>query len=260
MYIWNFVTNNSLQFIWLRSVANLKADAQNSYLGIAWWLLEPLLLTGLIYLAFASGLRGGGGKEFVLFLLCGMLPIKWTIASISSGGNALNINKGIIGQSYYPKWIFPTIFVITMSMRFMFALVLLLLTVWQLGYPVSELWLTLFYVLVCQLLLNLGVSYLFSSVTPIIPDISYLLPTISMGLMFTSGIFFDINERPEDIQAILRLNPYVEVVEGYRRVLLYGEAAHPIQFMYAWGFGIACLVAGAVVLKKLDRYYPRWLT
>ncbi len=55
-----------------------------------------------------------------------MLPIKWTIASISSGGNALNINKGLLGKATTRSGIFPTIFVITMSIRFMFALVLLL--------------------------------------------------------------------------------------------------------------------------------------
>lgn len=248
-----------LQFIWLRSTANLKADAQNSYLGIIWWILEPLLLTSLIYLAFSSGLRGQGGKEFAYFLLCGMLPFKWTASCLTAGGNALLFNKGILGQSYYPKWIFPSIAVVTMSLRYCVALILLLVFLLIGDYPPQWSWLGIVYILACQLLLNFGTSYLLSALIPVVPDLSNLIPIITMGLMFTSGIFFDISTRPDEIQAILRLNPFVEIVESYREVLLQGNTIDFGNTLYAWLFGLCCLIVGALLLKKFDRHYPRLL-
>ena len=59
----------------------------------------------------------------------------------------------------------------------------------------------------------------------LIPDVSQLLPIITMGLMFTSGIFFDVNEIPdvEMREALLTYQPLVFVLDAYRAVILRGQ-------------------------------------
>ena len=246
-----------LELVWLRGIGALRADAQDSYLGTLWWMLEPLVLAALFYLAFSSGLRGSGGLEFAFFLICGLLPYKWTASCLGGGANALLSNKGIMGQTHIPKWIFPTAVNLSYLVRFLFTLPILMIFVLYGGGEVSMSWLTLFYLLCIQILLNLGISYLFSSVVPLIPDIAHLVPVITMTLLFTSGIFFDINDRPEDIQQILRLNPLVDVVSGYRNVLLEGKAISISDLSYPLWSGLMMTSVGVVILHQFDRYYPR---
>lgn len=248
-----------LELIWLRGVGALKADAKSSYLGTVWWVLEPLLYAAIFYLAFASGLRGREGTEFALFLICGLLPFKWTQSALGNSATVITNNQGIIGQTYLPKWIFPATTNLSMAIRFTFVMPILLGFVLFAGIEPSVDWYTLAFVIACHLLFNIGMSYLFASTVPLLPDLNQLVPIVILGIMFTSGIFFDINERPEDIQAILRLNPFVQIIDGYRAVLLRGEAVYPASMLYAWLFGLGTLAAGYLTMKSCDRYYPRVL-
>jgi lipopolysaccharide transport system permease protein len=249
-----------IELIWLRGIGALKADAQNSYLGSVWWVLEPLLLTGLFYLAFASGLRGkGSGPEFALFLFCGLLPFKWTASCLNIGANSILSNKGIMAQTYLPKWIFPATINLSMAIRFMFSLAILLALVNYGGYTPSLAWWSLIYVVLFQLIFNLGLSYIFAATTPLLPDLSHLVPLFTTGLLFSSGVFFDINDRPEDMRAILSLNPFVEILDSYRAVLLRGETLSPLDLIYSGSAGIFALAVGYLILKLFDRFYPRAL-
>jgi lipopolysaccharide transport system permease protein len=246
-----------LQLIWLRGTGSLKADAQSSYLGSVWWVLEPLLLSLLFYLAFAQGLRQPGNDVFVFFLLTGMLPFKWTASSISISARSILTNSGIIGQVYIPKWIFPSSVNLSMLIRFIFVILLLVGIVTFAGYEPSKYWLALFYVVVCQLIFNLGISFLAASIVPVLPDVDHLIPILVTALLFTSGIFYDISERPEEIQAILNLNPFVQILNAYRSILLHGNPLHFSDLSYAFYFGVICLVLGYFSLSRFDRYYPR---
>ena len=247
--------------VWLRGIGALKADAQNSYLGMLWWVLEPLLLTGLFYLAFSSGIKGGSrGTEFVFFLLSGMLPFKWTASCLTASANSLIGNAGIMGQVYLPKWIFPTVINLSMAIRFALILPIIMLAMAYGGYEPGIHWTTLGYVVLCQLLFNLGISYLFAASVPLLPDLSHIVPLVVTALMFTSGIFFDINDRPADIQEILRLNPFVEILDNYRAVFIRGETISPLNMVYAWSVALGSFAAGLGLLTLFNRYYPRALT
>lgn len=248
-----------LELIWLRGISALKADTKRMHLGMLWWILEPLLFTGMFYLAFAGGLRGSGDKEFIFFLMSGMLPFKWTGSCISGSAGSLSSSQGIIGQMYLPKWIFPSIINLSMAIRFIFVVILLVGLMSYGGYGPSRTWLCLGYVILCQLFLNLGISYFVSSIVPLVPDLSHIVSLVVTGLMFTSGVFFDISSRPEHIQAILRLNPFVEVLDGYRSVLMQNEALTPFDMPYAWSAAAVFMLAGLLLLRLFDRYYPRVL-
>ncbi|AOS97769.1 Teichoic acid translocation permease protein TagG [Microbulbifer aggregans] len=251
---------NYLSIIWVRGLGALKADAEDSYLGTLWWILEPILLTLVFYLAFSSGLRGGDkGASFVFFLMCGLFPFKWTASIINNSANAISDNKGILGQFYLPKWIFPTAVSLTLTLRFMIVLPLLIATILIGGYLPTTLWIDLFPIVATQLILNLGLSYFTSSLVPIIPDLSNVIPISITCLLFTGGIFFDISERPAIVQEILYLNPLTGIIECYRDTLLSSDTVNTGRLIYPLTLGISLASAGLFLLKRLDRFYPRVL-
>ncbi|MCK7597348.1 ABC transporter permease [Microbulbifer sp. CAU 1566] len=250
-----------MDLIWLRGIGALKADTKQSYLGMLWWLLEPLLMAALFYLAFSSGVRGDGqaNSHFIYFLLTGLFPFKWAASAITGSSNSLISNKGILGQTYLPKWIFPAVANMTALIRFSIVFpVMLILVIWG-GYGPSMDWLSVTNIILCQILFNLSVSFFLAATVPLIPDLTHLVPLIVMAMMFTSGIFFDINERPENIQTILRLNPFVSILEGYRDVLLHGKTANYSMLIYPILASLAALAMGLALFFRFDRYYPRAL-
>ncbi|WP_345419062.1 ABC transporter permease [Halioxenophilus aromaticivorans] len=247
----------NLQLIWLRGYGNLKADAQSSYLGSLWWLLDPLLMSGLMYLAFSTGLRGNSGSDFFIFLIFGMIPLKWTQSCLQSSATVITRNKGLLGQVYFPKWVFPTFNVLSQTLRYLVVIPLLIaISVFFVESSPTNDW-VLIAILITQLFLNLGISYCVASIVPIVPDISHIVGIISMGLMFTSGVFFDITTRPEHVRAILELNPMVDLLRCYRNVLIYDQPVLLTDFQYPISFAFITLLIGAATLKYFDRIYPR---
>ncbi|WP_299593129.1 ABC transporter permease [uncultured Microbulbifer sp.] len=247
-----------LSIIWVRGLGALKADSEDTYLGTFWWVLEPLLLTAVFYLAFSTGLRGGDkGTSFVLFLMCGLFPFKWTASTINNSASAISNNKGILSQFYLPKWIFPTATNLTLTLRFFIVLPLLAFSVLLIGAPEDIHWLDIAPVVATQLILNLGLSYATAAVIPIIPDFSNIIPISITCLLFTGGIFFDIQERPENIQQILYLNPLTGIIECYRTSLLLGRETNLSALTYPFAFGLSLAAFGLITLKYFDRFYPR---
>ncbi|WP_445363945.1 ABC transporter permease [Microbulbifer sp. ANSA003] len=233
---------------------------ENTYLGTIWWVMEPLLLTGLLYFAFSSGFRGGEtGTGFLVFLLCGMLPFKWFASSISGSAESILNNKGILGQFYLPKWIFPCSINLSMLLRFLCVLPILGGVLWLSGLPPTIAWVGLIPIIFCQLVINLGVSMLAAATIPLIPDLKHLVPLGITGVLFTSGIFFDINSRPLDVQELLMLNPFAEVLNNYRMILLEGEIPSFGDLMYPFLFGSLSLLLALTLIKALDKTYPRVL-
>ena len=59
-----------LQYIELlryRALAELRRDSSGMYLGMIWWVLEPVLYMLVFYIIFGIGLKKGG-IDFVFYL------------------------------------------------------------------------------------------------------------------------------------------------------------------------------------------------
>ncbi|WP_444933549.1 ABC transporter permease [Microbulbifer sp. JTAC008] len=251
---------NYLSIIWIRGLSALKADSENSYLGSLWWVLEPILLTGLFYIAFSMGLRNGGsGSSFIYFLICALIPFKWTSSSINGGATSISSNKGILNQFYLPKWIFPATINLSMLLRFLVVLPLLCLFLAFQGFEPSLHWLSLVQIVMCQFFINLGLSFIAAAIVPLIPDTKHLISLGMTAILFTSGIFFDVNSRSQAAQDILYLNPFVEIFDSYRAILLRGEVITSSDLFYPYAFSLISITLGFIILQRFDRYYPRTL-
>ena len=65
-----------LELVWYKAYADLRAEAARAYLGVLWWVLEPLLYICVFYVVFGI-LLDRGGQGFVSFMLCGLVVWRW---------------------------------------------------------------------------------------------------------------------------------------------------------------------------------------
>jgi lipopolysaccharide transport system permease protein len=244
-----------LELIWYKGMADLHAEAARAYVGFIWWVLEPLLYMAAFYVAFGLGLRGGGSHTLT-FLLCGLVPWKWFSSTIQSGSNSIQANSGLIQQVYLPKYVLPWMVLVTNGMKFLIILGLLLLLVASL-HGVALSWLALPVVILVQLLLVAALASLAAALVPLLPDLSLVIDNGLLVLMFVSGVFNDVSRLPPKLAHLLSLNPMVQVIAGYRAVLL--DQAWPAWDNLLWVAVFAGLLyAGARwLLQRFDRIYPK---
>jgi lipopolysaccharide transport system permease protein len=244
-----------LELIWYKGMADLHAEAARAYVGFIWWVLEPLLYMAAFYVAFGLGLRGGG-THTLTFLLCGLVPWKWFSSTIQSGSNSIQVNSGLIQQVYLPKYVLPWMVLVTNGMKFLVILGLLLLLVAGLhGLALS--WLALPVVVLVQLLLVAALASLAAALVPLLPDLSLVIDNGLLVLMFVSGVFNDVSKLPPTLARLLSFNPMVQVIDGYRAVLL--DQTWPAWDKLSWVALFSGLLYGFAwwLLRRYDRIYPK---
>ena len=215
----------AISLIHVRATMNLKANASQTYLSYLWWLLEPALYVALFYVVFeVLMLRGQPG--FLFFLIVGKVPFLWVSKSLSSGANSIRANRGLMGQMKLPIGVLPyTLILESLYKQVVVFSVLAVFLSFSLDVTPTQDWWALLFIMLVNLLFIVAITLPFAWCVALIPDVSQLLPIITMGLMFTSGIFFDVNEIPdlELRDALLTYQPLAFILDAYRAVILRGQ-------------------------------------
>lgn len=241
-----------------RSIASLKTEVSRHYLGVIWWVLEPVLYMLVFYMIFDLGLRQGG-PGFVPFLLCGLVSWKWFDSTVRTSSGAIMSSAGLIGQVYFPKYLIPASVVLANTFKFVLLLIVfvpvLMLTGSEPG--LQLLWIPI--VLLTQFLLTCAIALLVAALIPLLPDLGHLVNYGMTMAFFMSGIFFDINTMSEKAQVWFSLNPMVTLLDAWRAILLRGESPDIGALAIVAACSLLLMPLVAAVYRRFDRLYPKVL-
>ena len=241
---------------WHKGLAELKAEASRVYLGVLWWVVEPLFYMGAFVLIFSIGLRTAE-EGFVGFLLCGLIPWKFFASTVQTSAVCIENNRGLISQVYFPKYVLVGAVLIANAIKFMGVLVLLIITLWLFGWLGTQNLLLLIPVVLAEILLCAGISALASVVVPLVPDTRLIIDNLLLLTFFVSGIFFRLVPTDEGEFNALFLNPVAGLLHNYRSVLLDDTPFEVGFLLYTILWGILACIAGAVLLRIFDRRFAK---
>ncbi|WP_456415594.1 ABC transporter permease [Thiolapillus sp.] len=249
------MTPHYLQLMLYKTRADLKVEAARGYMGMLWWVLEPVLYMGAFYIIFAVALQRGG-EHFVPWLLIGLVAWKWFDTTVRMSLNAITAGKGLMSQVYLPKVFFPAVVILKNTVKFLVTLGLLLLFLLFYGVG-SWSWVAIPLLLLVQLLLVCGVTFSVAALTPLYPDLKLLMNNVLMLMFFLSGVFFDTSNLQGWLGMLLDLNPMVHVIHAWRDVLLLGQWPDMFHLIVVLLFAAAMCWLGLFLLHRYDRLYPR---
>jgi lipopolysaccharide transport system permease protein len=238
--------------IFYRTLAGLKSEARKNYLGYLWFLLEPVMSTGVLYFAM-SHITGQRGAEAVFTILLGMLTWQWFEGSVMLSSTSINSKFHVHMQVPLPKYLFPLVDIGTNTIRFAcaFVLVLAICLGFGSGPSLALLWLPL--VLLLQLTLIIGVSLTVSIAVTLMSDLRMLLQSVFRLLFFVSGIFFGAERVPDRLLGWFHANPLTVLIESYRAIILSGRAPDPALLGRAAALIAGILLVGVFVQGHYDK-------
>jgi lipopolysaccharide transport system permease protein len=111
-------------------------------------------------------------------------------------------------------------------------------------------------VIVCtQFLLILGLGLWLSAVNVFMRDLSFALPNLLTIVLFATPIFYPIDQLPRAMQQVSLANPFYQLAEAYRGVLL--EQRTPDLAGLAFVLLLACGLfgAGLVAFRRARRFF-----
>jgi lipopolysaccharide transport system permease protein len=249
---WRYFTDLVFQKAW----AGLRAEAARGYLGVIWWVLEPVMYMTVFYIVFVHIFKRGD-ENFIVFLLTGLIVWKWFNTTISTGSNSILNSSGLMNQVYLPKIIFPLTTVVINTFKFLIVLSIFLVLLQFTAIKFSLAWTFLPILIVVQLLLISSLTSLLAALMPFFPDLRFILDNIIMMMLFLSGIFFDIAKLPANVRAYFFLNPMAALIVMYRKIIISGTFPdwHPLLYIISCSFVI--LFLSIWLLRRFDRIYPK---
>jgi len=244
------------ELVWTKAIFNLRSETQRNYLSYLWWILEPLLYMVVYFLVFGVLLQRGG-EGFITFLLTGLIPWTWFSKAVSSSSNSIIAGQGLMLQVGIPSIVFPLVSLLQASLKQIPVFLVLFAFVWLQGYPPDVHWLALFPVVLIQVMLTIMFGCLLAALVPFVRDVSHLVPTGLMFVMFLSGIFYSYERIPAQWQNIFLMNPIAFILKCYREIFI--DGIYP-DFVTLGTWGIISMLGCVLILmayKKLRYIFPR---
>lgn len=233
---------------------DIKLKYRNSYLGVLWTMLEPLLTMVVLTLVF-SKLLGKGTKDFPVYILTGRLLYSFFSNGTKAALKSVRSNASMIKKVYVPKYMYPFASVLSGYVIFLISLIVLAAVAVARGvYPtVRLLWIVV--PLLQILLLTAGVGLILSTMAVFFRDVEYLWGVALMLLMYASAIFYQVGDVVSEKNAwIFKLNPLYAVIVNFRNAV-FGAPPDFRAMGYAFGFGAVSLLIGIFAFyKKQDKF------
>lgn len=254
--LWNY-----RGLFWFLAWRDILVRYKQTAIGIVWSALRPLLT--LAVMAFIGWLFESNLPDDVpRLLLVGAATLPWTFFStaFSEASNSLIANSNLLTKVYFPRLIVPasTIIVCLIDFLIAFAILVVLMVVYQFMPDVRILLLPLF--LLLALVTALGSGLLIAALNVKYRDFRYIIPFIvQFGLYvspvaFSSSDIYTSDRIPEALKFVYALNPMVGVIDGFRWCILGGETALYLPgFLTSIGISLLLLFAGIRYFRKTER-------
>lgn len=239
------ILNLSLQL----SVADFKLKNEGSYLGILWYILNPLLIFGLLLLIFNNNF-GSVINKYPLYLFIGILIINLfqnvTSESISS---IISDNKYIIKSINFQKetLIFSIVLKNIMSHFFEMLILIILLIYTDTNLLFMFAWLLIMFLYSIFLT---GAGLILSSLTVFFIDLNNIWNFLLRILWFITPIFY--NSDITYLNIINHFNPLYYFIQAARVIMIDGSVPSIITITGLLLLPLITIIAGVMIFNKIE--------
>lgn len=240
------------------SKSRFSAGHREDILGMAWLVLEPLLMLAVYSVVFIMIFKArwpGAENKPIIRVLClygGIVTYQMFAQTLGASANMIRGAKGYVKLMVFPTETLPASVVGGLAIPSGIGFALLLVIALLGGVPVRPTVFLLPIVLLPMCLLILGLAWFLSALCVFIPDVRTVTGLVVRFGFFLTPIVYPLNaERiPGNLRILLRLNPLSTIVVNVRRVLLFGQ-------MPEWLYLLAVAVVSAVICQLGFAFFMR---
>lgn len=235
---------------------DLKSNIARTYLGILWWILDPLFYMLIFYL-LVHVILGRGGPDYPIILFTALIPLKWTTACLVDSTTAISGKGRIIKQIYVPKIVFILIRLMVNTFKFLISSIVLIIFLLFYGVSLNSMMLYFPLIVVLHALILLPAMILFAHLGIYLKDIKNFMQYIARMLLYLSPVMFTLDSVPEKLVGFFYLNPMTTFIETYRNIFIYGEAPLWLPIIAILILAIILLYLSLKLLFKYENEYAK---
>ena len=244
------------QLLWILALRDVKVRYKQTFVGVAWAVLQPFMTMVVFTLLFKlmGRVPVAEGVPYAVSTYCALLPWQLFATSLTQSSESLVTNQNLITKVYFPRGIVPIAPIIAGLIDFAIAFGILIAMMVFYGITPSWAVVLLPVFVLMAVITSLSVGLWLSALNALYRDIRYAVPFLVQIGMFISPVVYETAEViPPAWRAVYSLNPMVGVVEGFRWALL-GHAHPPIiPMLVSTAAVIVICFTGTLYFRRVER-------
>lgn len=241
------------ELFWMWVLRELKARYIQSLFGVAWAILQPIATSAIFVLVFALFVKiPSDGIPYPIFVFAAMLPWNFFTRSIGSGVVSIVANMNLVTKIYFPREILPLSTVFSNFVDFLCGAVVFIVLMIAYRVPARPSILLLPVLLLIQIILTAGISFLMSALNVYYRDVNQMTLLVLQLWMYACPIIYPTSLVPAWLLPYYLLNPMAVVIDGYRKVLIQGVLPDWGQLGIAAAISLFVLWFGYTIFKRME--------
>ena len=228
---------------------NFSAKYKDSYLGILWSFIKPLLMMILLTIIFSSLFRQTI-ENYPVYVISGKCIYDFFNSCTNSSLYAIKSNIGILKRTAAPKHIFVLGGVFSEFINFLITLIILFGVMIYTHAQFRPMMLLSIIPIASLLIMLTGIGLIISIVCVYYTDLQHLWGVLTVALMYASAIFYPMEILPEPYHSIMILNPLYWFIEQFRDFIYIGIMPDGLNMLNSILLSLIFLILGIIIFKK----------
>ena len=236
---------------------DFKLKYRRSFLGVAWSVLNPLLMMLVMAAVFSTMMKfsSDGIPSYPLYIILGNVTFGLMSDATSQGMRSIIDAASLLKKVRIRRWVFPVEKVLFGMLNFAFSLIAVLVVMLAVGVLPTWTALLLPLFLVYFGMFCVGLSMLLSALSVFFRDVMHLWSVILTAWTYATPLFYPANILPDWMMSLERFNPMFHFVNYIRELLLYQRLPSWSLNLVCLAFGAGMLIVGLLVFKKTERKF-----
>lgn len=229
------------------AVKTIKLRYKNSFLGIFWSMLNPLLFLLILMLVFS---KINHIENFGLYALSGLVFWNFISASILQVLTSFIDNASILKSINLHPFSFPLSAIVAALINLALTLVPFFILMFFLGYQLNFSILAVIPLLLITAIFILGIGMALGTLNVFFRDIQLLWTTIIPAFFYFTPIAYTPDLLPESTRYLLKLNPFYYFIESYHDIFYRSVVPNSFNLMVCTLLALFTFLLGYTLFKK----------
>jgi lipopolysaccharide transport system permease protein len=234
----------------------LQIRYKQSFFGISWALLQPLVLAFIFALVFGAFIHTPTeGLPTAVFMVAGIVPWLFFSQAVMLGANSLVLDADLISKVYFPRIAIPVAKALSLIIDLVIAFAVVIAVGLIYGEPISSnVWLVPAFVAL-GLVTTFAVSSLAAAVNVKYRDVQLVMPMLVQVAFFITPVLYPASKIHGDWQYLYALNPMSSVLEGIRWAIFDTTAPGLTEVAISAGAALVLLLVSLSYFRRTEHYF-----
>ena len=233
----------------------IRGKYKASFLGVLWSFINPLLMV-LVYAIVFPYIMRVQTENYLIFLICGVIPWNWFTNVISQGTTCITNNANLIKKVYFPREVLPISTVTAGLINFLISCIIIVIFVLLGGCGLSWHILLLPFIALIQYIFSLAVVFLVSAINVYVRDVEYMVIFIINMLFYASPVLYSFEMfAVTKMIWLFRLNPMAHIINAYRDIFYVHQMPNMINLLIVLLVSIVLIIICYSIFKKMEKRF-----